>query len=239
MRDAVPDLALQKQTNLHTAGKLSEFPKDVLADVEYATLPSSQHVGDPKPVHVEYANGHHHSDYRSESEKRETKSPLLEDLKTNNGTHVSDSFADHFHIQHPTVDLTELEITMAKFKHSVDKTEHEKPVPYNSFLPSGYCYDVRMRYHTELDAPKERRELHPEDPRRIFKIFQELCVAGLIDHKQFNEGFVIPNPLVNIPVRYAKESEIELVHEKKVYDRMRATRCKALRYYCLSGTDCV
>ena len=102
--------------------------------------------------------------------------------------------------------------------------EHEKPALYSSFLPTGYCYDVRMRYHCELDPPKERRELHPEDPRRIFKIYQELCVAGLIENEMLNKGHLIPNPLLNIPVRQVTEAEVELVHDKRMWDFMVATQ---------------
>ena len=106
---------------------------------------------------------------------------------------------------------------------SLNSEEHQKPAPYNSFLPTGYCYDVRMRYHCELDPPKERRELHPEDPRRIFKIYQELCIAGLIKNPMLNKDYLIPNPLLNIPVRQVTEAEVELVHDKKMWDFMRAT----------------
>lgn len=105
--------------------------------------------------------------------------------------------------------------------------EYENPAPYNSFLPTGYCYDVRMRYHCELDPPKERRELHPEDPRRIFKIYQELCVAGLIENEMLNKGHLIPNPLHNIPVRQATEAEVGLVHDKRMWDFMAATQSKS------------
>ena len=104
--------------------------------------------------------------------------------------------------------------------------EHEIPAPYASFLPTGYCYDVRMRYHCELDPPKERRELHPEDPRRIFKIYQELCIAGLIENEMLNKGYLIPNPLLNIPVRQATEAEVELVHDKRMWEFMVSTQSK-------------
>ena len=104
--------------------------------------------------------------------------------------------------------------------------EHDDVAPYSSFLPTGYCYDVRMRYHCELDPPQERRELHPEDPRRIFKIYQELCVAGLIENEMLNTGRLIPNPLMNIPVREATEAEVELVHDKRHWDFMFSTQSK-------------
>ena len=171
-----------------------------------------------------------------------TTSDRLLPLPSSNGIHMTSDLegtlemraptimpkptAEQIRVEHPDVDLTDLEETMADYQEALDEEEHEKLEPFKSFLPTGYCYDVRMRYHSELDPPKERRELHPEDPRRIFKIYHELCVAGLIENEQLNQGFVIPNPLVNIPVRAVTESEIELVHDKKMFDRMQKTRCE-------------
>ena len=103
------------------------------------------------------------------------------------------------------------------------EAEHEPPKPYTSSLPTGLCYDVRMRYHCELDPPKQRLDYHPEDPRRIFKIYQELCLAGLVKDDLLNNGTLIPNPLKRIPVRNVTESEVCLVHDKKHYDFMKST----------------
>src|SRR5947209_15948310 len=49
-----------------------------------------------------------------------------------------------------------------------------------STLPTGLCYDERMRYHAEVATINESN-YHPEDPRRIFYIYKELCQAGLVD----------------------------------------------------------
>ncbi len=46
-----------------------------------------------------------------------------------------------------------------------------------SQLPTGLCYDDRMRYHAEVGATSAEN-VHPEDPRRIYYIFKELCEAG-------------------------------------------------------------
>jgi hypothetical protein len=101
--------------------------------------------------------------------------------------------------------------------------EHEPVAPYRSSLPTGLCYDVRMRYHCELDPPKQRLDYHPEDPRRIFKIYKELCMAGLVKDPLLNTGTLIPNPLVNIPVREVGEDEVCLVHDKSHFDFMKTT----------------
>ena len=71
--------------------------------------------------------------------------------------------------------------------------------------------------------PKQRLDYHPEDPRRIFKIYQELCLAGLVKDDLLNNGTLIPNPLKRIPVRNVTESEVCLVHDKKHYDFMKST----------------
>ena len=134
---------------------------------------------------------------------------------------LANDVAAQLSIEHPPSDLT----SMDDFEEEQIEDD-EMPAPYASFLPTGYCYDVRMRYHCELDPPKERRELHPEDPRRIFKIYQELCVAGLIENEMLNKGHLIPNPLLNIPVRQVTEAEVELVHDKRMWDFMSSTQSK-------------
>ena len=106
------------------------------------------------------------------------------------------------------------------------EAEHEPTAPYVSSLPTGLCYDVRMRYHCELDPPKQRLDYHPEDPRRIFKIYKELCMAGLVKDDLLNTGTLIPNPLLSIPAREVTEQEVCLVHDKKHFDFMRSTASK-------------
>lgn len=105
----------------------------------------------------------------------------------------------------------------------LDDADHGPTAPYISSLPTGLCYDVRMRYHCELDPPKQSRDFHPEDPRRIFKIYKELCMAGLVNDPMLNTGSLIPNPLLRINAREVSESEVCLVHDKKHWDFMETT----------------
>lgn len=105
----------------------------------------------------------------------------------------------------------------------LDDAVHGTSTPYVSSLPTGLCYDVRMRYHCELDPPKQSRDFHPEDPRRIFKIYKELCMAGLVNDPMLNTGNLIPNPLLRINARNVSESEVCLVHDKKHWDFMVTT----------------
>ncbi|KAI9716932.1 MAG: hypothetical protein M1812_005081 [Candelaria pacifica] len=90
-----------------------------------------------------------------------------------------------------------------------------------SALPTGLCYDVRMRFHSELRSRKD--DVHPEDPRRIFAIYEDLRDAGLVDDPE------TPGPLRNdllfrIPARPATEAEICLVHTKGHYDTVARTK---------------
>ncbi|KAI9042059.1 histone deacetylase hdaA [Aspergillus affinis] len=75
-------------------------------------------------------------------------------------------------------------------------------------LPSGLCYDVQMRYHCEV---RPTADVHPEDPRRIYYIFKELCRAGLVDDPESSRPLVA-RPLSRINARNATEDEIRLVH---------------------------
>lgn len=75
-------------------------------------------------------------------------------------------------------------------------------------LPSGLCYDVQMRYHCEV---RPTADVHPEDPRRIYYIYKELCRAGLVDDPESSRPLV-SRPMKRISVRNATEEEISLVH---------------------------
>lgn len=79
-----------------------------------------------------------------------------------------------------------------------------------SSLPTGLCYDERMRYHSEVSA-SAGQNVHPEDPRRIYYIFKELREAGLIDTGN-KDDLITDQPLYRIPAREATRDEIELVH---------------------------
>lgn len=99
------------------------------------------------------------------------------------------------------------------------KPKSEK-LPYSS-RRSGLVYDVRMRFHTEpLDAMLSEDDIHPEDPRRIMEIFNELAEAGLVEtpsHHPADPDF----SLWRINARPATEEEICLVHTRDHYSRVR------------------
>ncbi|RAH49355.1 histone deacetylase hdaA [Aspergillus brunneoviolaceus CBS 621.78] len=87
-------------------------------------------------------------------------------------------------------------------------------------LPSGLCYDVQMRYHCEV---RPTADVHPEDPRRIYYIYKELCRAGLVDDPESSRPLV-SRPLKRINARNATEEEISLVHTPDHYAFVESTQ---------------
>jgi len=103
-------------------------------------------------------------------------------------------------------------------------------------LPTGLCYDERMRYHAEVSA-LSAEAVHPEDPRRIYYIFKELCEAGLVQHKDYD--LLVDQPLLRIDAREATEDEICLVHTPAHYAFVRntASQCRHRFLLCLMLTS--
>jgi len=88
------------------------------------------------------------------------------------------------------------------------------PLPYASSR-TGLVYDVRMRFHVE---PKpEDTDMHPEDPRRIFEVYNELVQAGLVDDPSAPDlrGDYL---LLRIPIRSAVKEEILACHSQRSWD---------------------
>ena len=104
---------------------------------------------------------------------------------------------------------------------SSDQTSHaEAPERHQlqvAMLPTGLCYDVRMRFHCEIMPLNSTDDHHPEEPRRIYAIYQELCKAGLVDDPMSTRPLV-PQPLLRILARKAEPGEICLVHDPRHYD---------------------
>lgn len=94
-----------------------------------------------------------------------------------------------------------------------------KGIPTAS-LPTGLCYDIRMRYHCEV---RPTTDVHPEDPRRIYYIYKELCRAGLVDDPESLRPLAA-QPLERIPVRDATAEEISLVHDPDHYAFVESTK---------------
>lgn len=93
-------------------------------------------------------------------------------------------------------------------------------------LPTGLCYDARMRYHAEI-AALSAEAVHPEDPRRIYYIYKELCEAGLVKEKGYD--LMVDQPLFRIDAREATEEEILSVHTQAHFDFVKGTSRKCCR----------
>jgi histone deacetylase 6 len=102
----------------------------------------------------------------------------------------------------------------------VPKSQRGLPV---SQLPTGLCYDDRMRYHAEV-AATSGENVHPEDPRRIYYIYKELCEAGLVDDKKYPS--MVDMPLLRIDAREATRDECLLVHTRDHYEFVKSTAGK-------------
>jgi histone deacetylase 6 len=87
-------------------------------------------------------------------------------------------------------------------------------------LATGLCYDNRMRYHCEV---RPQSDVHPEDPRRIYYIYKELCNAGLVDSEESSRPLA-PKTLQRIQARNATKEEVTLIHTNAHYAFVRSTQ---------------
>lgn len=104
-------------------------------------------------------------------------------------------------------------------------------------LPTGCCYDERMKLHANADFSIEPH--HPEDPKRIQAIFKTFRDHGLVyigDEAKLTE-ILQNNPtkyMYRIPARKALKEEITTVHTHDHYDWVYQTsqmESDALRKY--------
>lgn len=80
-------------------------------------------------------------------------------------------------------------------------------------LKTGLCYDVRMRYHAKIFTSYfEYIDPHPEDPRRIYRIYKILAENGLIIDPTLSGVDDIGDLMLKIPAREATDEEILQVH---------------------------
>jgi len=86
-------------------------------------------------------------------------------------------------------------------------------------LATGLCYDERMRFHCEV---RPTSDVHPEDPRRIWYIYKELCRAGLVDDPMSTRPLA-PQTLQRIDVRKATEEQITMIHSDAHYAFVKST----------------
>jgi len=107
----------------------------------------------------------------------------------------------------------------------------EPHVPYASSR-TGLVYDAQMRFHAELNSDED--DIHPEDPRRIWEIYNELVMAGLVDDDQApTEYSSKPFKLWRIPARLAEPAEVSLVHKPELYEWVGGLRGKVHNFYLI------
>jgi histone deacetylase 6 len=106
------------------------------------------------------------------------------------------------------------------------------PRPRAAVLPyasskTGLVYDSRMRFHAELPSMSlNADDIHPEDPRRIHSIFEEIRQAGLVGPPSTSEDEQTEDHCWRIAIRYATRPEILLIHTEEHYDFVKSLQCK-------------
>lgn len=92
------------------------------------------------------------------------------------------------------------------------------PLPYSS-KKTGLVYDSRMRLHVEpVTMAIRENDIHPEDPRRIHEIFQEIQQAGLVQGAEDSDEEPKDEQCWRIHARPASKAEICLVHNPSHYE---------------------
>jgi histone deacetylase 6 len=92
------------------------------------------------------------------------------------------------------------------------------PLPYAT-KRTGLVYDSRMRLHVEpVSMAIRENDIHPEDPRRIHEIFQEIQQAGLVQGAEDPEEEASDEQCWRIHARPASKAEICLVHNPSHYE---------------------
>ncbi|KAG5518515.1 hypothetical protein PMAC_002911 [Pneumocystis sp. 'macacae'] len=92
-------------------------------------------------------------------------------------------------------------------------------------LKTGLCYDVRMRFHATINPI----DFHPEDPRRIYRIYKEIADAGLVKYCKWscsdsNEDEIMQR----ISARELTREEALLVHTENHWDTLLQTEGMSL-----------
>lgn len=130
--------------------------------------------------------------------------------------HVKNEFTEEENIQvGPPVKKPRLE-DISSNKSSINIVPHTKPQLFYSPLKTGLVYDVRMRYHAKIFTSYfEYIDPHPEDPRRIYRIYKKLAEAGLIQDSSLAGSDEIGPLMLKVPTREASAEEILEVHSEE------------------------
>ena len=91
------------------------------------------------------------------------------------------------------------------------------PLPYSSSR-TGVVYDERMKFHAEYPELQSSVDYHPEDPRRISEIYEEIWQAGLIHGPNDPPEEAHDDQCWWINTRPATSAEICLIHTPQHYN---------------------
>ena len=82
-----------------------------------------------------------------------------------------------------------------------------------------------MRFHAELPNSSSADDIHPEDPRRIHSIFEEIREAGLVRGPESLEHDEDEEVCWRIGIRPAEKAEILTIHTEEHYHFVEALQC--------------
>lgn len=102
--------------------------------------------------------------------------------------------------------------------------ETTKPQLIYTPLKTGYCYDVRMRYHAKIVTSNfDYVDPHPEDPRRIYRVYKALAESGIIIDPKLEGLDEVGSLMQKITIRFASDEELLLVHTQEHLSFIKST----------------
>lgn len=137
-------------------------------------------------------------------------------IKTENNTADDDVLMTDSNTNSTTNSNSIVEELLSKQEQTDIIIPARKPDLSYVLLKTGLVYDVRMRYHAKIYTSYfEYIDPHPEDPRRIYRIYKILAENGLIIDPTLCGSNEIGNYMLKIPIREATKEEILAVHSEE------------------------
>ncbi|KAF2200256.1 Arginase/deacetylase [Delitschia confertaspora ATCC 74209] len=132
----------------------------------------------------------------------------------------SSSSAEHYAQEDELMDVEDSSSPPARapspYVEIIKQEPRFPPLPYASGK-TGLVYDAQMRFHVEPPNAYLPEDIHPEDPRRIWAIFDEIRKAGLVQGPEEDED-AKDYQCCRISARHATRPEICLIHTEDHYN---------------------